>query len=178
MGMWGMVKISLLVLMVIALTACPPFCNPEILDFGKLPEEALAFVPYEDGASYRFVHSAGQEIVFTASRESTEETENRDECRELRYEKNTCHLYPDYPIFSISLLIIKDDTAHWSVNAVVGSSNFLLPVNNETRVDHLFLDSLEIDGAWYKNVYRIRSWDSFYNSGNGIRPDSLWYNSS
>ncbi len=169
-------KYLVLVLMVIVFTACPPFCDSEIRDLGTLPAEALAMVPYQDGESYRFVHSAGQEISFLASRETTQELEHWDPCGGISYESNTTILVPDYPIFSIVLGMAKTDSLHWAVQAYFSAVTFPLVNIDFNQIEHAFFDSLVIAGEWYKNVYRIMGYK--YNSGpaNEIHPDSLWYN--
>ncbi len=128
------------------LTACPPFCNSEIRDFGTLPEQALAMVPYLDGASYRFVHSGGQEINFLASRETTKETEYWDPCGGISYESNTTILVPDYPIFNISLEIAMPDSINWWIQAYISSVTFPLVNLDYYQIDHSFFDSLSISG--------------------------------
>ncbi|MCP4311750.1 MAG: hypothetical protein GY790_10840 [Bacteroidetes bacterium] len=55
------------------LAGCPPPCTTMHTDNGSLPEEALALVPYQNGSTYRFVHSAGKEILFQTSRETSRE---------------------------------------------------------------------------------------------------------
>ncbi len=169
-------KYMVLMVMGLVLTACPPNCNSEIRDFGTLPEEALAMVPYQDGESYRFVHSAGQEINFLASRKTTEETEHWDPCGGIIYERNNTNLVPDYPIFNIILSMAKTDTTDWGAQAYLSSVTFPLANTDFYQIDHKFFDSLSIAGEWYRDVYRIKGYK--YNSvkENEIFPDSLWYN--
>ena len=162
--------------MAVILTGCPPPCNHQTLDFGDLPEAALATVPYVDRGTYRFVHSAGQEITYTARRETTTETEYWHECSQVIFQKNTTRLTPDYPVFGFDLWIVKHDTASWSVSAAIGTSIFHLPMNHEHYSDYLFFDSLAIGGEYYRDVYQIKRSEGYNDSEDEIRPDSLWYN--
>lgn len=162
----------------LVLTGCPP-CNPIYWDYGTLPAEALELVPYQDGISYTFAHSAGQEIHFLASRESIKEENYMVPCGSVSFEQNTTKLVPDYPIFNMGIMITKNDTIHYSLGISVSNTIFMLPIYEGWEKNHVYLDSLRLDHRWFYEVYRIKRHDYYSSSEEltGIFPDSLWYNS-
>lgn len=172
------VKYAMIAVMTVVMTGCPPKCEYVEYDFGILNQEALDLVPYEDGKTYYLSHSAGHEIIFSCQRESSIEREYMDPCGSIVYEQNLSVLSPDYPIFDISITMRKWDTVHYSVQAYIGQSIFVLPFDYDYGIEYSYFDSLRLDENWYRDVYAIKRNAHSYNELSGIYPDSLWYNTT
>lgn len=171
-------KIVMIAVMGLVLTGCPPHCDYVEYDFGMLTQEALDLVPYDDGKTYSLSHSEGHKITFFCQRQSSIERSYMDPCGSMVYEQNLCILNPDYPIFDLSITIRKWDTLNYSVQAYIGQSSFLLPLNHDYGMEYSYFDSLRLDENWYRDVYAIKRNTNSYNEPSGIYPDSLWYNTA
>ena len=61
--------------MMVLLTACPQHKEPMYKDLGKIPEQYLATVPYQNGDVFRMQHESDRVVIdFTVSRHRQKET--------------------------------------------------------------------------------------------------------
>lgn len=163
--------------MVMGLTACPPKCDIRYIDFGKVPEEASAMVPYLDGETYGFRHSGGQEIFFLTERDTNTITDQWDECTQLTYGSDHIRMTADYPIFDIGFWILKNDTASIYHSASIGLASFILPLTADNQPDRFnYYDSLYLMKQWFRKVYEVVPVFSTQTKPEDILADTMWYN--
>lgn len=163
--------------MVAVLTACPPKCEMRYLDFGEVPAEASALVPYEDGESYGFRHSGGKEIYFHTERDTSTIIDYWDECTQLSYGSDHIRMTADYPIFDISFRIFKNDSASVYFHASIGGASYALPLTEDYQPDRFtFYDSLYLMETWFRKVYEMEPVYSTQAKPEDILADTMWYN--
>ncbi len=168
----------ILILFLIYLSGCNPCDEPVLIDHGSLPDTILKYVPYQDGKTYRFHHSAGLIIEFTANRQSSKEWARCEECckYESVYEVNKTRLIPDYPIFDFGFEISNQDTINYFVTARVGKYQFYIPTNTKYTTDYYkFADSILIEKKYYYDVFLLKSnYGSYYDKDSQF-VDSMYY---
>ncbi len=159
------------------LTACPPRCDLISLNFGELSPEVLEMVPYIHGASYGFRHSAGQEVYFLVDRQTSVITDYWEECTQVTYGSDRTIMMPDYPLFDMGIWIYKVDSTHVMHQATIGTSSFILPLTHECDPGSCtVLDSVMVNGKWFRDVYRVVPLNSDYQPQGEILADTLWFN--
>jgi len=165
-----------LILLLMLLPSCRP-CEPVTIDLGDLPEEALLFVPYQNGQTVSLKHSAGQVIHYAVSRQTKEERFSWTEsCVEYVFEVNSTILTADYPIFNFRFDISNEDTLNYICTAYIGYNSFVIPTF-ENGYDYFEkADSIVLDTTTYYDVFKLTSYDSNYDNSDSIRPDTLYYN--
>lgn len=176
--MRGLGKYLLFGLMVMMLTACPPKCEMRYIDFGKVPAEASAMVPYEDGGSYGFRHSGGKEIYFHTVRDTSTIIDHWDDCTQLSYGSDHVQMTADYPIFHISFRIYKNDSTSVYFHASIGDASYALPLMEDYQPDRsTFYDSLYLMEQWFHQVFKVVPVFSTQAKPEDILADTMWYNS-
>ena len=166
-----------LIFVVVLLYGCPP-CETITLDNGPLPDSLLALVPYQDGNTYSFQHSNGQVINYTAQRATEKELMHCDHCCDYNYnyEINTTKLTPDYPVFNIHLMLSNSDTIYPEFSCSIGKYFLNIPhAGNRYSVYFDYADSLQIGNKFYKEVYKIKSYNH-YQYDEPVKVDSVFYN--
>ncbi|MFC0876342.1 hypothetical protein ACE01N_07090 [Saccharicrinis sp. FJH2] len=154
-------KLIYLFYLIIFLYSCKPSCNPTHLDMEAIPDEILNKVPYEDGKIYRFQHSGGKIINFTASRSTSVLTHyDYTNCQyTFDYQENKTHLSPDYPVFDIDIVL------HWIPLFPVEEDPFLVPVWGQQQYDsycHIGNSAFEyvLDTSQLKQNFNFPSYDT------------------
>jgi len=147
------------------------------MDFGELSPEVLEMVPYVHGQSYGFRHSAGQEVHFLVERQTSLVTEYWGECTRVTYGSDHTVMMPDYPLFDMGFRISKVDSMHVMHQATIGPSTFMLPLEHECDPGSCtVLDSVRVNGKWFRDVYRVIPLNSGYQTQGEILADTLWFN--
>lgn len=166
-----------IILLLVFLAGCDP-CEPETFDMGKLPEQALLFVPYQNGEEVRLRHSAGHTISFQVTRETTQKTEYLCGrcCDIIMYEENVTVLSPDYPVFSLSIAISNFDSAYYSCGLWMTGASFAIPTKEFQYAYFNLVDSLVIGDDIYHDVFLLDYEPGYYSKENPVRVDSLYYN--
>ena len=159
------------------LFSCHSCGSRVLIDNGKIPDSILAFVPYQNGQSYQFRHSAGLVIRFSSARQSREEWSLCPEyCKyETKYEVNSTTLTPDYPVFNFECDLSNLDTVHLSLTAIVGHYWFHIPINDYQSNYCDFADSVLIGKKYYHDVFKIKSDYGFAWDRDTIFADSMYY---
>jgi len=161
------------------LTGCPRCPETIVLDHGPLPNEAMKYIPYHTGETYRFKHSRDMVVNFTVMRRGNyTETTSCAECCDyvVRYEVNATEMAPDYPLFDMRFEISNMDTSFFYCTARVGGCGFKIPTNGPDTADVEKMDSVMVDSVWYYNVYKLEnSWGCFPGEET-VYADSIWYN--
>lgn len=169
----------LLIIFSILSIRCTPRCEePIIIDRGKISERVLSYVPYQNGQTYRFQHSAGLVIIFDSKRQSRNQKIMCEECCTsiYNYEVNSTTLTPDYPIFDFGVEILNADTANIHFTARVGHYQFYIPTPLNEAKNNGFVDSVLIKDKVYYNVFKLKSNSYNYDKIEKISADSLYYN--
>ena len=151
-------------------------CHTITIENGPLPEKALAFVPYQDGETYKIGHSKGLVINYRATRETTDGWTECTECckYEYHYQINTIRLVPDYPVFELYFEISNPDTAFINCYGSAGKYNFLIPASEMQSEYFESEDSLKLGDIFYKDVFKLKS--SYWSHQDSIFADSMYYN--
>jgi hypothetical protein len=176
-------KLLLLSSFLFLLTACP-ICREETVekDLGELPENILDLVPYQDEETYHLIHSAGQVINYSSTRETTDYQYFCEHCCKYTYitDRNTATMTPDYPIFTIKTEIgcTGEDKlgqiSYYIYLELVDLAYSYIPTSLDTFHEDILVDSLVQDGVIYQNVYKLKL--NNYNTSGDITADSLYYN--
>lgn len=170
-----MKKLILIAFSTVLLYGCPP-CDPVVVDFGPLPESALALVPYVNGQTYRFRHSEGLVINYTALRETRPEIHASRTCDfEHRFEMNSTKLTPDYPVYTFMLEVSNPDSSHIDFDIWFRNSSFTIPSGSEFSHPLTYFDSVLIDDRYYYEVFRLRN-QGYHFYTDTLATDSIYYN--
>lgn len=166
----------ILVAMTVLFTACPKN-KPVYFDLGRIPEQYQATVPYQNGDLFRMKHETSKVIIdFEVSRHRLKETNfgNGPVPTPTRFQPAPTYYYdfevdqtvckPKYPIFNINItfsnefMINEDDAPSWLKSANIystGSARF--PLFGEDASGYEILDSLEVNGHCYHDVFKLES---------------------
>lgn len=171
---------SIILVLLLTVGGCRP-CEYILHDMGLLPEEALAYVPYQKGESVILQHSEGGIITFSVDRYSTirEESMGSHSCAMYKYEENITTLRPDHPVMEISFYINNMDTTIYFGNVYIERAGFTIPTQEFQYEYFDYADSLLIDSTYYYNVFKLSNESANYNLSridNPISIDSLYYN--
>ena len=180
--------------MMVLLTACPHSSKTTYKDLGKIPEQYLATVPYQDGDVFRMQHESDRVVIdFTVSRHRQKET-GYDYIYLEKYKPAPNYYYdyevditkctPNYPIFDVELsfsnlyMLYEEEgmasEAEKQANLfAVGSAR--IPFIGEDHSNYNVADSLEINGRYYHDVFKLTA--DYYNVEEGsIYAESYYYN--
>ncbi|NOZ46021.1 MAG: hypothetical protein GXO79_04480 [Chlorobi bacterium] len=173
-------SIKFILVLLITLSGC--LCRDvEQHDFGKLSDEALSAIPYQTGDEFKMKHTNGEIITFSVNSRLTESvTENPfvEACVEETYEKNTTLIEPDYPIFSINM-VLSNEGGNSMLTAVLGNAYFYIPIDTtqiQFNTDYTeYIDSLYINDSLYLNImkYSFTPWD---NDTSSVYIENIFYN--
>ena len=172
-----MVKNALVLILLALVSSCIRCDPPAIIDYGKIPDHVLKFVPYQNGQNYKFRHSGGLLIGFAAARQSRDEWLRCERCcdYEYKFEVNTTTLTPDYPVFSFGFELSNMDSVNFGFGAWVGHYWFQIPTNDYQASFCRFADSVLIGDRFYHDVFKVKSnYGSAYDRDT-IYADSMYY---
>ena len=191
---FGTLLVSMAVMMVV-FTACPRHKEPIHKDFGKIPEQYLATVPYQNGDVFRMQHESDRVIIdFTVSRHRQKETgEDYIYLEKFKpapnfyydYEVDITKCTPDYPIFNVeinfsNLYMLYEEEGMGSEKQAnlyaVGGAR--LPFIGEDQSNYNVVDSLAVNGHYYHDVFKLKAEESYYNNEEegSIRAEVYYYN--
>lgn len=180
--------------MMVLLTACPQHKEPIYKDFGKIPEQYLATVPYQDGDVFRMQHESDRMVIeFTVSRHRQKETGDDYIFLEKHkpapnyyydYEVDITKCTPNYPIFDVeinfsNIYMMYEEEGMASEGEkqanlfAVGSAR--IPFIGQDLSNYNVADSLEINGRCYYDVFKLEA--DYYNEVEGtIHAETYYYN--
>ena len=158
------------------LPSCWP-CDPVIIDLGDVPDDGLAFVPYQPGNTINLEHSEGLTITYSIQRESREEQTWCEWCCEsvYRYEELTTKLTPNYPTPGIEITMNNSDSTFIQCSVYTDGGYFMIPTHEEIHSYDQKVDSIQIGLETYFDVFLLGT-DSWNKSEGEIYTDSLYYN--
>ena len=179
--------------MMVLLTACPHSSKTTYKDLGKIPEQYLATVPYQDGDVFRLQHESDRVIIdFTVSRHRQKETgfDWFDEKYKpapnyiYEYETDITKCTPNYSIFNVEInfsnqyLAFEEEGLNYTKSATllaVGSAR--IPFIGEDHSNYEILDSLKVNGHYYHNVFKLKSeLIDYYEEEGAIYAETYYYN--
>ena len=179
--------------MMVLLTACPHSSKTTYKDLGKIPEQYLATVPYQDGDVFRLQHESDRVIIdFTVSRHRQKETgfDWFDEKYKpapnyiYEYETDITKCTPNYSIFNVEInfsnqyLAFEEEGLNYAKSATlfaVGSAR--IPFIGEDLSNYEILDSLKVNGHYYHNVFKLKSeLIDYYEEEGAIYAETYYYN--
>lgn len=183
--------------MMVLLTACPRHKEPIHKDFGKIPEQYLATVPYQNGDVFRLQHESDRVIIdFTVSRHRKKET-GEDYIYLEKYKPAPNYYYdyevditkctPNYPLFEVEINFsniymmfeeegMPSESGKQANLIAVGSARF--PFIGEDYSNYNVVDSLEINGHYYHDVFKLKAEEAYYNNveEGAIHAETYFYN--
>jgi len=167
----------LLLLALVATPACWRCDPPAVIDNGKIPDSILQLVPYQNGVTYLYRHSGGQDIRFTASRQSHEEWLRCERCctYEYKFEVNSTILTPDYPVFAFRIDLANPDSVFFDMSACAGYYCFSIPSNDYQLQYSERADSIVLNDTVYRNVFKLKSYYGSYYDRDILFADSMYY---
>lgn len=183
---------------VVFFTGCPSK-EPEYIDLGTIPEKYLATVPYEDGQTFYLQHESDRVVIpFHVTRHRVKAQGNNVWGFEyygkykpmpsvfFDYEMDVTTCKPDYPIFDIEIRFSNAymaDSVYYSgydpfspKYAQLSLQNLLnvsFPFIGESTDQFTVLDSLDINGHTYNNVFELVN---PYQDEQGIYAKTAYYN--
>lgn len=180
--------------MTILLTACPRK-EVQYVDLGKIPEQYLATVPYQNGDVFRMQHETSKVIIDFEVKRHRHKTSSEgygtvptrfepapDYYYEYEVDITTCK--PKYPVFDLSIslsnayMLNEEEMQSWYKKAdifAVGSAK--VPFVGDDHSDYEIIDSLEVNGHTYKDVFKLKT--DYYNNNDDdelIHAETILYN--
>ena len=179
--------------MMVLLTACPR-SKSTYIDLGRIPEQYLATVPYQNGDVFKMQHEATKVIIdFEVSRHRQKETGNDYLYEKYKPAPNYIYVYeldltkctPNYPIFDVEISFSNQYMAYeeegmpsWARSAnlfAVGSAR--IPFFGEDCSGYEMMDSLKVNNHYYYDVFKLKSdLVSYYEEEGAIHADTYYYN--
>lgn len=181
--------------MMVLLTACPRHKEPIYKDFGKIPERYLATVPYQNGDMFRLQHESDRLIIdFSVSRHRQKESgDNYIYLEKYKpapnfyydYEVDITKCTPNYPLFEVEInfsnFYMMFEEEGWESERqanlyAVGAARF--PFIGEDHSNYNVVDSLEINGHYYHDVFKLKAEECYYNNveEGSIYAETYYYN--
>lgn len=181
--------------MTILLTACPGK-EVQYVDLGKIPEQYLATVPYQNGDVFRMQHESDRVVIdFTVSRHRQKGSSEGYGPVPTRfqpapdwyceYEADITKCKPNYPIFDVSIefsnqyMVYEGEEgydAYPKTAQLYGVGVARIPLFGEDHSEYEVLDSLEINNRYYHDVFKLKADGSYYESKDLIHADTYYYN--
>jgi len=183
----------ILVAMSVLFTACPR-SKPTYIDLGKIPEQYLATVPYRNGDVFRMQHETSKVIIDFEVERHRHKTSSEgygsvptrfepapDYYYEYEVDMTTCK--PKYPVFDLSIslsnayMLNEEEMQSWYKKAdifAVGSAK--VPFIGDDHSDYEIIDSLEVNGRYYKDVFKLKTDYYNYNDDELIHAETILYN--
>ena len=179
--------------MTVLFTACP-HSKPVYVDLGRIPEQYLATVPYQDGDVFKMQHETSKLIIdFEVSRHRSKETDYEYQPMRYKpapnyfveYELDQTICKPDYPIFDVNIdfsnkymAYEEEELQSWEKRAnlfAVGNARF--PFIGEDHSNYEVLDSLEINDRYYHEVFKLKAeYYPNYEGDETIHVETFYYN--
>lgn len=196
-----MVAPMLFGVMLMLFTACPRNSNPKYVDLGRIPEQYLPTVPYQDGDVFRMQHESDRLIIdFSVSRHRHKET-GFDYIPLEKYKPAPNYYYdyeldvttctPNYPIFNVEIsfsnayMAFEEEQGYdpaydqpvaktAQIYAMEGTQ---FPLFGEDHSGYEMLDSLKINDRYYHDVFKLKT-DNYYYEENDemIHTETIFYN--
>lgn len=180
------------------LTACP-HKDPTIIDLEPLEEKYRASVPYNDGDTFVLQHETNKTLIefkvwryLQIDNEYEGETYYRYEPSIYyeNYQHDITECRTDYPLFNFKLQMSNeyriaeayDSTAvnsYAKILSIIAGNNFYtwLPFKGVTLGDYQILDSMQVNGHTYHDVFELKNQSYGYEyegADDGIQ--LLYYN--
>lgn len=180
------------------LTACP-HKDPTIINLEPFEEKYRKSVPFHDGDTFVLQHETNKTLIefkvwryFQIDNEYEGETYYRyDPCIYYEnYQQDITECRTDYPLFDFKLQMNNeyrisasndsiDDNPYAKILSISAGNNFYtwLPFKGVTIGDYQVLDSMQVNGRTYHDVFELKnqSYDYEYEGANdGIQ--LLYYN--
>ena len=178
--------------LLLLLTACPR-SKTTYVDLGRIPEQYLATVPYRNGDVFRMQHETSKVIIDFEVERHRHKTSSEgygslptrfepapDYYYEYEVDMTTCK--PKYPVFDLSIslsnayMLNEEEMQSWYKKAdifVVGSAK--VPFVGDDHSDYEIIDSLEVNGRYYKDVFKLKT-DYYNNVDELIHAETILYN--
>lgn len=146
------------------LTACRKEPRPTPLIYLEdIPEEYLATVPYHQGDTVKMIHESSRLVInYRVSRGSYH---NMDEPigEDYNYQIVYAELKPDYPTFNMRIVLtseykryeLEDEEAPKTGLILLKGSDTYVPFINTDATGYTVLDSLEVNGHVYYDVFKL-----------------------
>ncbi|MCK5538945.1 MAG: hypothetical protein KAI79_19125 [Bacteroidales bacterium] len=172
-----MQKLIYLLAILPLISGCIP-CDSTDVHLPPIPDNILAFVPYQNGDQVILEHSEGYQIEFSTTRFKYYDQDYCDHCCEYtyHYEVDNTILSPDYPIFSIQINLSSADSIHYFMDLSIGSDYFPIPLVEDQYQQFEILDSIQLLDSTYYDVFKFKSSENYYSNTASIYVDSLYYN--
>lgn len=185
---------AVFVAMLVMFTACPSK-EPVYVDLGRIPEQYLATVPYRNGDVFRMQHETSKVVIaFEVERHRQKGMNEGFGPVPMRfqpapdwyyeYETDITKCTPDYPIFNVEIdfsnqYMVNDEEempsrAKSAYIYAVGSTQF--PLYGEDCTGYEVLDSLEINGRYFHDVFKLKANAGYYESKGSIHAETYFYN--
>ena len=184
--------------MMVLLTACPTKKPISVVDLGTIPNQYLATVPYKNGDIFKLQHENSRLVVdFVVSRHRTKQIGEGYGMAPSRFEPGPDYYFeyevdqtvckPNYPIFNVNIDFSNEymrfdgtqgyDASNEKVAQLFGVGSVRFPFYGEDLSGYEVLDSLDINGRYFHDVFILKSNDSGYYDEEGmIYVDTYYYN--
>lgn len=179
--------------LLLLLTACPR-SKTTYVDLGRIPEQYLATVPYQNGDVFRMQHETSKVIIDFKVERHRRKTSGEgygpvptrfqpapNFYYEYEMDMTTCQ--PDYPVFDLSIcfsnayMVNEEDMQSWNKRAdlfAVGSAS--VPFIGDDHSDYEVIDSLEVNGRYYREVFKLKTSYNYNNDEELIHAETILYN--
>jgi hypothetical protein len=176
-------------IMVVLFAACTKEpSKTEIIRLEDIPEEYLATVPYRDGDVVKMMHESNRLIInYHVSRghfSTLDEPSGWYGSPVYDYQVYWTTLKPDYPTFEMEIFLsneymryeLEGLDASKTGYIVLANSDANVPFINTDATDYIMLDSLEVNGHVYYDVFKLDCDPDYTVTENDIYSATCYYN--
>ena len=150
--------------MMMLLAACkqdPPATT--IIFLGNISEEYLATVPYQNGDVVKMIHESSRLVVNYRVSRSSFHNMSKPVGEDYDFQVDFTQLIPDYPTFEMGITLtaeykkyeLEGEEAPKSGLIMLKGSSTGVPFINTDETGYAILDSLEVNGHMYYDVFKL-----------------------
>ncbi len=150
-------------IMLVMFLACKKIPPTPLIYLGDIPEEYLATVPYQNGDVVKMMHESSRLVI--NYRVSRNRFHNMSEPigEDYDYQVDFTHLKPDYPTFDLGITLtaeykkyeLEGEEAPKTGLILLKGSDTYVPFINTDATGYTVLDSLEVNGQVYYDVFKL-----------------------
>ena len=174
--------------MVVLFTACKEeLPKYQVIDLGDIPEEYLATVPYQNGDIVKMMHESSRLVInYRVVQECFYPLDNPSgwTSSPINYDYQVVYteLEPDYPTFKMGITLTAENKKYEleGVEApktgliMLKGSDTYVPFINTDATGYTVLDSLEVNGHVYYDVFKLDCRHYEFPPDYPIQADSIY----
>ena len=149
--------------MVVLFASCKKPLPTPLIYLGDIPDEYLATVPYRNGDVVKMMHESSRLVIDYRVERSRFHNMFEPTGEDYDYQVDFTHLKPDYPTFDMRITLtaeykkyeLEGEEAPKSGLIMLKGSSTGVPFINTDETGYAILDSLEVNGHMYYDVFKL-----------------------